>query len=90
MSTCRKDGLLLKPSYPAVALDRVLHQRAQGKISATLGEINVAYTCVWRTHSSERESGPELGPLSSGPLSSEESGPELAQAGFVPHRCSLP
>ena len=58
MWTCRADGLLLKPGYPATPLDRVLSLRAKsgalgthgavevGKWTAHTGEVNVAYTTV--------------------------------------------
>ena len=58
MRTCRADGLLLKPGYPATPLDRVLSLRAEsgalgthgavevGKWTAHKGEVNVAYTTV--------------------------------------------
>ena len=47
MQTCRDDGLLLKPSYPATALDLVLHERASGKRDRhSGGEINVAYSNI--------------------------------------------
>ena len=44
LSTCRGDGLLLKPGYPAVAHDSILAARAAGGVLHALGELNVAYS----------------------------------------------
>ena len=44
--TCRTDGKLLKPGYPAVPLKSVLARRARGEWTSGVGEANVAYTVL--------------------------------------------
>eukprot|EP00041_Stephanoeca_diplocostata_P029292 m.861471 g.861471 ORF g.861471 m.861471 type:complete len:361 (-) comp23533_c0_seq2:2151-3233(-) len=43
-ATCRPDGLLLKPGYPATPAEIILEKRAQGDWTPGHGEVNVAYS----------------------------------------------
>jgi hypothetical protein len=53
LRTCRSDGLLLKPGYPAVAAQAVLDKRASGEWAAGRGEVTVAYTQLPRHAAAE-------------------------------------
>eukprot|EP01051_Picozoa_sp_SAG22_P000911 SAG22_NODE_30_length_28348_cov_12.488584_8_plen_335_part_00 len=46
LSTCRADGLLLKPGYPAISSDSILTKRSRGGLDRHTGELNVAYSVI--------------------------------------------